>query len=143
MRANRCRCVPSTLLQPLSSRAQLRYRSCILCLVMSPSFLLSVPITRTMKLHLPWRVVSRISPLTLQTLCKCGSVTGIKEKNPFGGVSKIKSVRTKNKREKLFSYCFAVAQTASPRFKSNSFIMTAETYILLRGRGWASLNLSI
>ena len=31
MRANRCRCVPSTLQQPLSSRAQLRYRACILC----------------------------------------------------------------------------------------------------------------
>jgi len=37
MRANRCRCVPSTLQQPLSSRAQLRYRACILCLVMSPA----------------------------------------------------------------------------------------------------------
>jgi len=32
MRANQCRCVPSTLQQPLSSRAQLRYRACILCL---------------------------------------------------------------------------------------------------------------
>jgi len=36
MKANRCRCVPSTLQQPLSSRAQLRYRACILCLVMRP-----------------------------------------------------------------------------------------------------------
>ena len=33
MRANRCRCVASTLQQPLSSRAQLRYRACILCLI--------------------------------------------------------------------------------------------------------------
>ena len=32
MRANRCRCVPSTLQQTLSSWAQLRYRACILCL---------------------------------------------------------------------------------------------------------------
>ena len=31
MRANRCQCVPSTLQQHLSSRAQLRYRACIFC----------------------------------------------------------------------------------------------------------------